>query len=192
MSCQGVHKINEWMDGQIWVDKHVFFQAILCFPSWLSHVLLTCFATDLTKVRPISRLRSWWFCPVFMTLIFQCLHTSETQVLHEVVFFFLFFFFLRKCSLNRWVPSIQIKITGESTFYMTLEACSHRTVTADPQKYNFLSWKFITLPRVSSHLSHWAGSILLALSMVQISCLVSVGNHRKTCNALAFWVFSTV
>lgn len=195
MSCQGVHKINEWLDGQIWVDKYVFFQAILCFPSQLP--LFFWRALQRTWQR-LGLSVEWdhelmWICPVFMTIIFQCLHTSRNTSFPWDCFFFSFFFFLlRKCCLSRWVPSIWIKITAESTFYMTLEACSRRKVTAGSQQYTFLSWKFTTLPRVSSHLSHWAGSIILVLSMVQISFLVSVGNHRKIWNVLGFWVFITV
>lgn len=69
-----------------------------------------------------------WYCPVFMTIIFQCLHTSRNpNFLRDCLFFFLF---PRKFCLDRWAPSTQIKITGKSTFYMTLEACNHRTVTA--------------------------------------------------------------
>lgn len=158
-------------------------------------VLLTCLATDLTKVRQICGVRSW------ADVNLSSLHDYHFSVptyfqKHKFsmrLFFFSFFFFLlRKCCLSRWVPSIWIKITAESTFYMTLEACSHRKVTAGSQQYTFLSWKFTTLPRVSSHLSHWAGSIILVLSMVQISFLVSVGNHRKIWNVLGFWVFITV
>lgn len=162
-------------------------------------VLLTCLATDLTKVNLWIQIMIW-FCSVFMTIIFQCLHTSRNPSFPwDCIFFFFggggfgfFFVLLRKCYRSRWVPSIQIKITEESTFYMTLEDCSHRTVKANSQQYTFLSWKFITLPRISSHLSHWTGSILLVLYIVQVSFLVSFGSHMKTWNVLAFWVFITV
>lgn len=154
-------------------------------------VLPTCLATDLTKVRPICGVRCEFVQSSWLSF-FSAYILPETQVFHEIGFFFFFFFLLRKCCLSRWVPSIWIKITAESTFYMTLEACSRRKVTAGSQQYTFLSWKFITLPGVSSHLSHWAGSIILVLSMVPISFLVSVGNHRKIWNVLGFCVFITV